>query len=94
LGRLEDFLVVIAPATDAVGARRLADRLGGVIRATPVESEGRQPVVRVRAAYCAADDFARSTLSVDQMLERAVSMLGHTRADAVSGESVPLRTLS
>jgi hypothetical protein len=51
--------------------------------------------LRVRAAYCAAADFARSTMSLSEMLQRAQDALRRAPADidgplSVPGESVPL----
>lgn len=92
IGRLDDVLAVIAPATGADGAARLAERLRGAIRDVPAD---RERPLRVRAAYCAAADFARSTMSVAEMLERAQAALQRAPAEiegplSVPGESVPL----
>ena len=92
IGRLDDVLAVIAPATGADGAARLAERLRGAIREVPTD---RERPLRVRAAYCAAADFARSTMSVAEMLERAQAALQRAPAEidgplSVPGESVPL----
>jgi PleD family two-component response regulator len=92
IGRLDDLLAVIAPATGADGAARLAERLRGAIREVPMD---RERPLRVRAAYCAAADFARSTMSVAEMLERAQAALERAPAEiegplSVPGESVPL----
>jgi PleD family two-component response regulator len=92
IGRLDDVLAVIAPATGADGAARLAERLRGAIRDAPAD---RERPLRVRAAYCAAADFARSTMSVAEMLERAQAALERAPAEiegplSVPGESVPL----
>jgi two-component system, cell cycle response regulator len=92
IGRLDDVLAVIAPATGADGAARLAERLRGAIREVPAD---RERPLRVRAAYCAAADFARSTMSVAEMLERAQAALERAPAEiegplSVPGESVPL----
>jgi diguanylate cyclase (GGDEF)-like protein len=94
IGRLDNLLAVIAPATGADGAARLAERLRGIMREMPMGSEGER-LVRVRAAYCAAADFARSTMSVAEMLQRAQDALRRAPADidgplSVPGESVPL----
>jgi PleD family two-component response regulator len=86
IARLDGVLAVIAPATDADGAQRLAVRLRNAIRETPATSGGTSRVLGVRAAYCAAADFARSTMSVEQMLERAVDLL--RRAGDVAGPAV------
>jgi len=94
IGRLDNMLAVIAPSTGADGAARLAERLRGIIREMPINGERERPL-RVRAAYCAAADFARSTMSVSEMLQRAQDTLRRAPADidgplSVPGESVPL----
>jgi PleD family two-component response regulator len=94
IGRLDNLLVVIAPATGADGAARLAERLRGIMREMPLDGDRERPL-RVRAAYCAAADFARSTMSVSEMLQRAQDALRRAPADidgplSVPGESVPL----
>jgi PleD family two-component response regulator len=95
IGRLDDVLAVIAPATGADGAARLAERLRGVIREVPADRAAADQPLRVRAAYCAAADFARSTMTVAEMLDRAQMALRRAPADidgplSVPGESVPL----
>ena len=94
IGRLDNLLAVIAPSTGADGAARLAERLRGIIREMPVDGARDRPL-RVRAAYCTAADFARSTMSVSEMLQRAQDALRRAPADidgplSVPGESVPL----
>jgi PleD family two-component response regulator len=95
IGRLDDVLAVIAPATGADGAARLAERLRGIIRDVPADRARKERPLRVRAAYVAAADFARSTMSVAEMLERAQAALQRAPAEiegplSVPGESVPL----
>jgi PleD family two-component response regulator len=94
IGRLDNLLAVIAPSTGAEGAARLAERLRGIIRETPVTGDSERPL-RVRAAYVTAADFARSTMNVSEMLQRAQDALRRAPADVegplgVPGESVPL----
>jgi PleD family two-component response regulator len=94
IGRLDNLLAVIAPSTGADGAARLADRLRTIIREVPVAGDREHPL-RVRAAYCTAADFARSTMNVSEMLQRAQNALRRAPADvegplSVPGESVPL----
>ncbi|MFN2567650.1 MAG: GGDEF domain-containing protein [Gemmatimonadaceae bacterium] len=95
IGRLDDVLAIIAPATGADGAVRLANRLRGIIREMPIDRHGSERPLRVRAAYCTAADFARSTLSVAEMLQRAREALRRAPPDidgplSVPGDSVPL----
>ena len=99
IGRLDDVIAVIAPSTGADGAARLAERLRGIIREMPIERTQVDRPVRVRAAYCAVADFARSTMNVGEMLERAQAALRRAPADidgplSVPGESVPLTPAS
>jgi diguanylate cyclase (GGDEF)-like protein len=94
VGRIGNLFAVIAPSTTAEGAARLATRVRGLIREMPVSTDRQHPL-RVRAAYCTAEDFSRSTLSVSEMLQRAQDTLRRAPADvdsptAVLGESVPL----
>lgn len=94
IGRMDNLLAVIAPSTDAEGAARLAERLREIVREIPVVGDREHPL-RVRAAYCTAADFARSTMSVSEMLLRAQDALRRAPADvegrlAIPGESVPL----
>jgi PleD family two-component response regulator len=95
IGRLDDVLAVIAPATGADGAARLAQRLRGIIREMSIDRRDADAPLRVRVAYCAAADFARSTLTLAEMLERAKAALRRAPADidgplSVPGETVPL----
>jgi PleD family two-component response regulator len=93
IGRLDNFVAVIAPFTGADGASRMAHRLRGMIREM-TDDDDEHPV-RVRAAFVAADDFARSTLNISEMLQRAQDALRRAPADvdgplSVPGESVSL----
>jgi two-component system alkaline phosphatase synthesis response regulator PhoP len=95
IGRLDDVLAVIAPSTGADGAARLAERLRGIIRELPAEPHGGGRPLPVRAAYCTAQDFARSTLSLSEMLQRAREALRRAPPDidgplSVPGDLVPL----
>jgi PleD family two-component response regulator len=62
---------VLAPSTGAVGAARLASRLGSALE------EGSAPNcrLRVKAGYCAVPDFARSPVDVLELLLRATTAL-------------------
>jgi PleD family two-component response regulator len=93
IGRLDNFVAVIAPFTGADGAARLAHRLRNIIR--EMTDEPADQPVRVRAAFVAADDFARSTMNISEMLQRAQDALRRAPADidgplSVPGESVSL----
>jgi CheY-like chemotaxis protein len=93
VGRVEETLVVIAPATGQTGAQRLAERLQRALRSG--EGAGASSAPQVRAAYCAVADFSRATLGVPEMIDRARRTLAATDAadaPAIVGESLPLST--
>jgi diguanylate cyclase (GGDEF)-like protein len=66
---------VIAPATGADGAVRLVSRLGGAVEATRIPVRGGERSVRVKAGYCAVQDFAESTVDAIELLLRATTAL-------------------
>ncbi|HEX5385176.1 MAG TPA: response regulator [Gemmatimonadales bacterium] len=66
---------VVAPATDTVGAGRLAARLSGAVEGTPVPLPAGDRWVRMRAGYCAVPDFAESAVDVLELLLRATTAL-------------------
>ena len=95
MGRGNDALVIIAPATRADGAERLIARIRGEIWPDPLSPAPVRGAIGMRAGYCSVDDFSRSTLGIQEMLDVALSLIG-TNGDvadptrAVRGESVPL----
>lgn len=94
-GRGDGTLMIIAPATAAGGAERLIGRLRGTIWPDAPSPAPVRGAIGMRAGYCSAEDFSRSTLSIQEMLGRALYMLevAGTGADptrSVPGESVPL----
>lgn len=70
LGRLgpADFGVV-APATDLVGARQLAERLDRALAALP--SEAHEPPLRFRIGYDAVDNMSYASINAMELLGRA-----------------------
>jgi diguanylate cyclase (GGDEF)-like protein len=76
IGRLgrSDF-AVIAPDTDAMGAVCLVDRLRTSIEAAPIEVDGVERRMRVRAGYCTVSNFAESSVDAIEMLMRATTAL-------------------
>ena len=112
VGRIDQVVVVLAPATSQAGAQRLAERMRQALAAAMGEAAGeigRSDVViadrggasasptefpLIRAAYCTVADFARSSVDVPEMIERAVAALVSRAnggdAPAIVGESVPL----
>jgi PleD family two-component response regulator len=101
IGRLgQSEFAIIAPATEAKGAQRLAERIRGVIEQVPLkvgprhgsassmpeqQSAPRTEQVRVRAGYYAVPDFAESSVDAVEMLVRAASAL---RQPSSNGNSV------
>ena len=78
LGR-SDF-AVIAPATDAAGAVRLAERLREGASLTPFSDTRIAGRYEIRAGYCAYPDFSRSPVDAVEMMLRAATALRHVRA--------------
>lgn len=69
-------LAILAPDTDAAGARLLVARLQRELdRATKNKSIGGQ--VRLRAGYSAVSDLAESNINVAELVHRAESALDH-----------------
>jgi two-component system cell cycle response regulator len=74
LGR-SDF-AILAPATDAAGATRLAERL----RETAGNATlGGSSQYEIRAGYCAYQDFSKSPVDAVELLLRAATALRHVR---------------
>lgn len=87
VGRLE--FAIIAPATTADGATRLAERMKARLEQIPVALDGEARPVRVRAGYYAVPDFASSALDAEEILHRATAALRQLRAD---GSGVDVRS--
>jgi PleD family two-component response regulator len=62
---------VVAPATGANGAIRLAQRLAGVMRRRSREAAGAVPAFRLRAGYDAVGNLAYAPVSPRDLLARA-----------------------
>jgi PleD family two-component response regulator len=95
MGRGDGTLMIIAPATAAVGAERLIERLRGAIWPDVPSAAPARGATGMRAAYCSADDFSRSTLTIEEMLDRAQHLLegagtGPDPTRSTPGEVVPL----
>ena len=77
IGRLgkTDF-AILAPATDAAGAIRLAERLR---EGAALSLSGNEPH-EIRAGYCAYQDFSTSPVDAVELLLRAATALRHARA--------------
>lgn len=76
VGRLRHLeFAIIAPATPAPGAVRLAERLRERLEQIPVEFEGIPRRLTLRAGYSAVDDFADSAIDAEELLFRATAAL-------------------
>lgn len=74
LGR-SDF-AILAPATDAAGATRLAERLREMAASATL---GGSSQYEIRAGYCAYQDFSKSPVDAVELLLRAATALRHVR---------------
>jgi diguanylate cyclase (GGDEF)-like protein len=76
---------VLAPSTDAAGARQLAERLAGIIEAsaTPPPGEAAQagPAVRVRCGYEAVANMAYAPIEPVELLVRASAAVRTGKAE-------------
>lgn len=89
VGRIDQIVVVLAPATDQRGAQRLAERIqerlaSELAHAGEAAAEAELPghgtatgaePRGVRAAYCTVSNFARSSAAVPEMIQRAIAAL-------------------
>src|SRR5262245_14220326 len=80
LGKAE--LAIIAPATEAAGARRLAERLQQSIESSPLSVDGEIVHVKVRAGYCAVRNFADSPIDPTELLLRASTAMRQVQPEA------------
>ncbi|HVE79179.1 MAG TPA: response regulator [Gemmatimonadaceae bacterium] len=80
----ETEFAIIAPATQADAAERMIER----IRSAASEDDGDAGKLRVRAGYCAVDDFASSAADVDELLLRAASVLRFLRAQGTAPQTL------
>jgi diguanylate cyclase (GGDEF)-like protein len=77
---------IIAPATEAAGAVRLAERVQEALASSPFQAPGEEARLAVRAGYYAVPDFAESAVDAVEMLVRAASALRQPAAERrVSG---------
>jgi DNA-binding response OmpR family regulator len=86
-------LAILAPDTDAAGARFLVARLqreldSAATRATTPRS------IRLRAGYCAVSDLATANVDLSELVHRAESALAHVsgagQSEPVSFDEIPL----
>lgn len=82
IGRLgQTEFAVIAPATDASGAVKLAERLLREIETAGVEEATDAPSLRTRAGYYAVPDFRHAAVEAVDMLVRATTALRISKAE-------------
>ncbi|HET9637316.1 MAG TPA: response regulator [Gemmatimonadaceae bacterium] len=72
--RGETQLAVLAPDTDAAGAKLLVARLQRELQAS---RRGAAANVQLRAGYCAVSDLAAAKVDVNELVHRAESALAH-----------------
>jgi len=83
LGRSE--FAVIAPATDAEGAMRLAERLAAAVDARPPAPGTRVSAVKLRAGYEAVADLHETPVEPVDLLVRATAALRQVRGNGQDG---------
>jgi diguanylate cyclase (GGDEF)-like protein len=82
IGRLgQTEFAIIAPATDAVGAVKLAERLAREIESTAAAEA--VPEAKTRAGYYAVTDFREAAIEPVDMLVRATTALRMSKAEGV-----------
>jgi DNA-binding response OmpR family regulator len=86
-------LAILAPDTDAAGARLLVARLQREIDAASKNTHSGS--FRLRAGYCAVSDLSAANVDVTELVHRANSALAHVRVDGlgdaiVSFDDLPL----
>ena len=90
----ESQLAILAPDTDAVGARLLVERLQRELAAASKHA-AHPDSFRLRAGYCAVSDLAAANVDVNELVRRAKSALAHHpnsggSETAVSFDDLPL----
>jgi DNA-binding response OmpR family regulator len=90
----ESRLAILAPDTDAAGARLLVARLQRELDAASKNTAG-PGSLRLRAGYCAVSDLAAANVGLSELVQRAESALAHVpatgqRAFAVSFDELPV----
>ena len=84
-------LAILAPDTDAIGARLLVERLQRELAAASRHA-AHPASFRLRAGYCAVSDLAVANLDVNELVRRANSALAHVPAaeTVVSFDDLPM----
>jgi DNA-binding response OmpR family regulator len=91
-------IAILAPDTDAAGARLLVARLQRELDAASNNAMIARPF-RLRAGYCAVEDLSTANIDVNGLVQRARSALDHIPADGhratiVSFDDLPLTRAS
>jgi GGDEF domain-containing protein len=82
----ESQLAILAPDTDAAGARLLVARLQRELDAVS-KNNARAGSFRLLAGYCAVSDLAAANVDVNELVHRSESTVAHAAAYA-HGETV------
>jgi PleD family two-component response regulator len=89
----ESRLAILAPDTDAAGARLLVARLQRELDSASMNANAPRPI-RLRAGYCAVSDLAAANVDLDELVQRAERALAHVPAggqsNTVSFDEIPL----
>jgi PleD family two-component response regulator len=83
----ESRLAILAPDTDAAGARLLVARLQRELDAVSKNSASHGSI-RLRAGYCAVSDLATANVDLSELVHRAESALAHVPATGKRHEVV------
>jgi hypothetical protein len=87
-------LALLAPDTDAAGARLMVERLQRELDAASKKS-ARPGSFRLRTGYCAVSDLSAANVDLTELVHRAESALAHVPADGaresvVSFDDLPI----
>lgn len=85
LGQME--FAIIAPATESLGALRLAERIRETVEGSPLQVADTALPMRIRAGYCAVANFADSPVDAVELLLRATTALRYTSQEG-NGPSI------
>jgi diguanylate cyclase (GGDEF)-like protein len=83
LGQAE--FAIIAPDTEASGARQLVERLVSAVEANPIEIDGSRHPLQLRAGYAAVANFADASIAAEELVFRATNALRLARSDRQAG---------
>jgi len=75
---------VLAPGTDAEGARRLAERLASSVSAATIAPAGAPPAVRMRCGYEAVANVGYAPIEPVDLLVRAAAAVRTGKVDSAT----------